>query len=217
MKEASNIYLLTISPVEQSLEKSGISDEDRLKIIGLKQFILKGEKSWRSQSQKDLSIPETSQPISLKDLGVTPYTVFLNPPNFSAAPFYMVNTEANSTISENINSDFGETESDTSTQRNFSPSVPVSIAHRQNSFSYSLQRSGSSQSSLAKKSWFFNFNILSSDSNPQSPGQERRSSSIQNRVSKPATPSPTKASKISAASAPAPHEINGLILILLNL
>jgi hypothetical protein len=121
----------------------------------------------------------------------------------------MANTEANLTTSENINSDFGETESDTSTQRNISPSVPVSIARRQNSFSYSLQRSGSSQSSLAKKSWFHNFNILSSDGNSQGPGHERRSSSIQNRVSKPATPSPTKASKVSAVSAPAPNEING--------
>lgn len=75
----------------KSLKESGISDEDRMKIFALNQFILKGEKSWRSVSQKDSLIPETSQLISLKDLGVTPYTIFLNPPNFSVAPFYMVN------------------------------------------------------------------------------------------------------------------------------
>jgi hypothetical protein len=73
------------------MKRSWISDEERIKIIALKQFILKGEKSWLSLSHKDSLTPNTSQLISLKDLGVTPYTIFLNPPNFSVAPFYMVN------------------------------------------------------------------------------------------------------------------------------
>lgn len=114
-----------------------------------------------------------------------------------------------------MNSDFGDTESDTSTPRVGTSTIPLAItAHKRNSFNYSLQRVSSSQSSLAKKSWFLNLNILqASDAHAVSPGHERKLSS-QSRMSKPATPSPTKASKFTSASAY--NEIDGFFIYISN-
>ena len=67
--------ILILSIFLQIFPKTGLSEEDKEKIIALKQFIFKASKSMNRSHQ--------SHPISLKDLGVTPYTMFLNPPNFS--------------------------------------------------------------------------------------------------------------------------------------
>ena len=122
------------------------------------------------------------------------------------APFYMITNTVSEQLNSHINSEFGETESENSTPR-IATTVPLSITAQKRSLSF--QRTGSSQSSLARKSWFLNLNILqTSDAHSNTAGHERKLST-QSRLSKAgSTPSPTKASKFPSLQGN--NEINGL-------
>ena len=80
--------MVTVLEIGKKAEKA---EEDRAKIISLKKFILKAANLGNRLLKLDSMDSEINHVVSLKDLDVTPYTIFLNPPNFSLAPFYTVN------------------------------------------------------------------------------------------------------------------------------